>query len=314
MSHKYDPLRDPLSMPVQTLRAQIVFERPWDLPTSVAGTFATSLRGALGEALRQTTCTSDTACTAGVDLCAGATGCDFPLLWCPSSLPQRRQHASPVVVDAPETVATGARKLTCRVTLWGRHAIARARIARAALRAAGGRGLDGHHGPIRFETNLHITYEGPVGAWRDIPDEGSSLTLRFPSRRTVAAEPARMVDRIADAAHDLVQWDLFDRGLDTALGKPGCDPLAEASREHVRALFAPLSLRDEVVIERAGRRRSGRNHHAFVVPRLAGALTLEGPLAPALPWLRAATLRGFGPKRAFTTRPTVHARRTPTAD
>jgi len=102
-------------MPVQTLRAHIVFERPWDLPQSVVGTFATSLRGAIGEALRQTTYTSDTACTHGIEVCAGAEGCEFPFLWCPTSTAQRRQHASPIVVDAPERIPAGAREVMCRV-------------------------------------------------------------------------------------------------------------------------------------------------------------------------------------------------------
>lgn len=304
MTAQYDPMRSPLELPIRVMRATLHFERPFDLPTVEGASLATSLRGALGHAIRQTTCTALTVCRSGREGCGGAQGCGIPVLWAPESTAQKRQHASPIVLAAPTTVAQGATDVSFRVTLWGRRAIEHQRAAWGALRAAGGRGLDTVGGVLRFEVDLDAEYEGSLDGWAR--SRGTSLeraTLRFAARRDVPAEPARSADRIADIAHDLVQWDLFDQGLDERLGKRGCDELADAARGGVHTLLAAVRIQDRAVIEFGGRRRSGRNEGEFNVPRLAGEVVVEGALDAVIPWLAVIELRGFGPKKAFAVLP-----------
>lgn len=309
MSHgvrrNYDPLRSPLELPIRVVRATLVFERPFDLPEVAGATLGTSLRGALGHAIRQTTCPAMRACRAGTEGCAGAPGCSVPVLWDPRSEAQRRQHASPIALATPTAVAQGAEAVDVRVVLWGRAAIAGQMEAWAALRAAGGRGLDGPRGTLRFEVDLDVEGDGTIAGWAEEMPRHGRAQLAFGPRSAERSEPARTAERIADAAHDLVQWDLFDRGDDEALGKRGCDALADAARAGVRERLGGLTMHDGVVLERAGLRRSGRNEGGFELERLAGAATFEGELGDVGPWLAVAALRGVGPKRGFGSPPAL---------
>ena len=295
----YDPLRSPLELPILVWSATLRLERSIDLPEVAGASLATSLRGALGEGLRAVACRSDRGC--GRE-CAGAPGCTVPALWSPRSLAQRRTHPPPIALAVRKE--SGGR-LAGRVALWGRTALAERATVRSALRAAGGRGLHvPERAPARFEVDLELAYEGTLAGWaaaRGIAD-AARVRARFGGPGGEGSKRASFEDLLANAAHDLVQWDLCDRGLDAELGKAGCDAHAEAARDLVRDSLRAVRVEGEFRRTTA-LRESTTNGHTFPHVELGGAVQLEGDLAPLAPWLALAELRGIGPRVSFSTPP-----------
>lgn len=279
----YDPLRSPFDMPLTMFRANCTLARAIELAERPGASPATLVRGAFGLAL---------------------VNAGLGWLHEPRCDAQRRAHPSPVVVrvrplrsgaDCGAAVAA----LELAVALLGRKACESLDPVIAALRGSGREGLshEGTRTPFTVETSAR--WAGTLGEWvrERSAGFGPDLAVELVTPLDRASPDLRGV--LADAAHELVQWDLADSGLADQLGKQGCDPLAERARRHVAALLAGTQV--SVNVERAdgGRRRSRSNGGRFPLRGYVGRIALTAVPTEALPWLVVLEVRGAGRKTSY---------------
>jgi hypothetical protein len=225
-------------------------------------------------------------------------------LYKPRSSAQERDHPSPVVLRVREPgPSESATVLDATVVLFGRRALAHRGVVRAALDAAGGPGLRDARGSVSFTATVaEGGFEGPLGDWtsRTVPMNTTPQRVLVELVEPCDVRAPDIVAVTCNLAHDLVQWDLEDRGASVNLGKPGCDALADATRALVREGFSGVSIdRGLITEDDRGLRTSGTNRGRFPLRGYRGYLVLSGNLARVLPWLAALSLRGAGGRKSF---------------
>ncbi len=300
MSSDYSPSHSPFELPISIYVIRCRLGRPLELLPREGASLSTTFRGAFFTALRSVGCIRP---SRGVclDSCQSPKACPVPLLHAPRSASQKRDHASPVLLRVEEPVdVDGQAELACQMTLWGRKARGLAALILTALDAMARSGVRGRQGNVRFTPDVRLAFEGTLARWAEgwLPRGADRVLVEFlgpcdtrtPDLSTLAG----------NAAHDLVQWDLDDRGDSEHLGKVGCDELAEKARAQARAAFACVTEDAGLATyEDRGTRFSAANHNPFRLSGLRGYCALRGHLTPALPWLALLALRGAGEKTSF---------------
>ncbi len=298
----------PFEMPIAVVQAQAHLSEPLELPAHPGASLATTLRGCYETALLRLGCAlaagprccdRTPASTPGGVICADPSPCPIPILYKPRSEAQRRDHASPIGLWARQT---NERLVDLRVVLWGRRALAARQLAFEALAAAGRAGLWNGRTSVLFDLTYRPVFEGTLGAWaaRSRPHAMAAGRVLVELASPCQGDDAQLAPLLGNLAHDLVQWDLEDRGRSAELGKRGCDALADEARRQAEA-----SLRGVIVDVRAlgaearGLRQSRSNRGSFRLHGVSGCVELSGDLALAWPWLAALALRGAGQKRSF---------------
>jgi hypothetical protein len=298
----------PFEMPIAVVQAQAHLSAPLELGVHPGASLATTLRGCYETALLHLGCTvaagprccdRTPADAAGGVICAHPSVCPIPILYKPRSEAQRRDHISPIGLWAHQPTE---RLVDVRMVLWGRRALAARQLAFEALTAAGRAGLWNGRTSVLFDLAYKPVFEGTLGAWaaRAWPRAAVAGRVLVELASPCQGDDAQLARLLGNLAHDLVQWDLDDDGRSAALGKRGCDALADEARGQAEA-----SLRDVTVgvraldREDAGLRQSRSNRGSFRLRGLSGYLELSGDLSRTWPWLAALALRGAGQKRSF---------------
>jgi hypothetical protein len=197
----------------------------------------------------------------------------------------------------------GVEAVDLELVLWGRRAASAVELVLGAVRDDKAFQLLDRGEWIPFERAVSRVFEGGLGQF---------VTEVAPPGR---ARPARLLVEIADlldakdfdlakilgtVAHDLVQWDLEDRGDADRLGKTSCDDLAEKARRLAEAsLEGVVTEAGAVTPGTHGLRISRSNRNPFPLNGFRGHVSLVGDLSAALPWLVALSLRGGGRHKSF---------------
>jgi hypothetical protein len=268
-------------MPIAIVSATCQLAQPVDLPPRDGATLATVLRGAFGDALVH----------AGLG----------PLHE-PRSRAQRRDHPSPLVlrvrsVEADAHEPTHVCGFEFTLLFLGRAACAQREPVLAALHGMAATGLTATRVP--FELTLASGFEGTLADRNAMRARDGSRHARIVLRTPMSADLLRFDAVLGEVAHELVQWDLVDRQVSEDLGKRGCDALAEQARVAAASSLLGVRVDADVTEQHIGSRRSRSNGHRFGLTGYTGAVTLEGDLCGALPWLVVLELRGAGRKKTF---------------
>lgn len=297
----------PFRLPIAVFRIQAHLSTPLCLDPRSGASLATTLRGAYDGALLhagcarqpgQQPCQGDDGDPRGVT-CGRPDTCPIPALYKPRSAAQRRDHPSPIGLNVEQTAPA---RLSGRVTLWGRRALAARTLALNALAGAGRRGLWDGARTVRFDVVVEPVFEGTLGAWvlRQHGPEAEPCRVLVEFMSPCQGEPLRFGALAGQAAHDLVQWDLEDSGASPTLGKRGCDDLADGARACAERAFERVTVAArQLDVEDLGQRYSRGNRHRFRLEGVRGFIELRGDLTAAWPWLVLMALRGVGQKRAF---------------
>lgn len=329
----YDPAAAPFEMPLVVGRFTLALAHPAEAPSA---DLAIWLRGALLRSLRVLGCARRKAapgtphCPESPDppasalrvACAEPGACLVPWLYkprslfrCPAHLTagsevdargercgcRARDHAAPVSFTL-EPDASPLRPRG-RYVLWGRRATSAdaRRLVAAALEAAGRSGLGDPRGErTAFEVEPGPVFEGTLGRWVQLSSPAHlpsaiEVELATPCRTTAAGLAAVA----GNAAHDVVQWDLVDRGIEQQHGPRGCDALADDARATAREAIEGLTVAAESSeVQSAGSRRSTGGHRHDLTG-LTARFRLCGDVGAAFPWLALLALRGAGEKRSF---------------
>lgn len=275
-------LSPPFAMPVSLLTATLRLARPWTLPASTAASPTTSLRGALGETLAR----SDA----------------FAPLAARFKLPPTRLYANQLppclLVHASASVDPCAFAL--RALLRGPETAPRTTLLRDALDRTGELGLLHGGESIPFVVDEAAVTEGSAAdLLRDRlpPVAPSRVLVEF---LTPCNAPSFDPDELAgNLACGLVK---LDRALsdDGNLSKRAVDDEADAARDAARVAFAEVRVPHRALVDvPRGARYSGGSGHSFPLGGAHGAMTLEGDLTDALPWLLLMELHGVGGNTAF---------------
>lgn len=326
----YDPLHDPFDLPVEILALHCGFERELVLPEREGANLHTTLRGAFGSALvaegcalaRSTDSTKTCIDRQGRGGCERPSACALPWLYEPRVASQRRDHPSPVVlriegVDSEvrdEEVLVSALRLS--LFLLGRHATRGRELVLRALGRTGKRGLTEPRGrgplhpmasfDVRFSSTYVPVFAGTLGAWVAARrGKSSPKRVGIELASPLVASPPDLAALLGNTAHDLVQWDLADRGLSDAWGegaKQRCDELSDSARSQVAEWGRRLRSDGHTKKVGLGRRRSVSTQQRFPLGgegAFTGWLELRGALDLVLPWLVVLELRGGGAKKSF---------------
>jgi hypothetical protein len=321
----YDPLTDPLELPVQALTLTCRAERPLLFGRHGGATPGTTLWGAFGDALL------DTACVRGLN---GAPGCGDAAGEClaPDHCPGRwlykpraedrhpalpkpvsRHLARPVLLSAPD-LETGRPVADFRLdaVLWGRQAIARRAVVEDALRRMAARGLQpaGEAGPtvpFRIEdlrAEPPATLAERLAASPEVPPPGLRLVFETPfmlekNDRKAGPEQLSLADLLGGCAYDLAVWDLADREAGPDLPKPRHKLGLDARDAARRAAEALRPVGGELATVDVGFRVSRHNGHGFPLRGFVGYADFLGDAGAARPWLLALALVGGGEKRPW---------------
>lgn len=275
-------------MPVGVVRARCFFDDAIDDVAPVK--LAAALRGALRQAIARDACPHQPPCA--------AFSCDadpsIALLLDPTSPAQRRTFA-PAISARIEAIVRNT--IDVEVLLWGARAVGAQALVTRALQIAGACGVFVDDVARAFRVGpLHVSV-APL-ALQAVALAGQREVLI--ELRNVMGTQGDFACLVADAAHDLVQYQLFDDGQATALGKAGCDQRADAARAHVKSLFAAVDVVGGAALPvHHGRKRSRRTGHSFALDGLDGHLVLRGELTALGPWLGACALRGVGLHKGF---------------
>lgn len=302
MAPPYDPLRSPFDAPLLTLDLALDLARPLTFGRVAGHSLATATRGAFDRALLTTACAAlpDVSCPRDGAPCARPDACVIPWLHKPAAAAQRRTHPSPAVLHAAPT--DDPRRVALSVALFGRHAVDAVENVLAALHLAAAWGVRDDEGAVRFALRGDVrdarTLAERAASLRDEAPPGARWSLEFVD--PCAAEAPELAALAGNAAHDLVQWDLHDRGDDEALGKRGCDALADLARAAAQAAWGAVEVTIETLsADTWGPRRSRSNAGRFALEGFRGTVRLEGAVREALPWIVPWTLRGLGGRTAW---------------
>jgi hypothetical protein len=161
-------------------------------------------------------------------------------------------------------------------------------VERAFLRAADGRDYplgSGHPWPAarRLATALS-DLEDPADCLIDTAD----LAFVSPTSLTHRGERLRHFELTVFFERLLHRLDVLTA---CHCDRPGLDP---AERQRVRAAVAALRVESDTTVSQSAERYSSRHRSAIPLNGFVGKVTLRGPLAPVLPYLRAVSMLGIG--------------------
>jgi len=286
-------------MPLTLIRIPLDLERPWPVEERLAHNMVTSLRGALYDEIFARHCATAGACEPHGGRCRVLECLAGRLIKPATSLGKLRDHPPCLGLDI-EAAEEDERRRTVLLVLWGRKASALATQAEAAfVRAAETRvALQGK--AFRFAARGGERRLVSLADWVNLapPPMGAVFTWhRVVAPKNTGPEDLRYL--AANAAHDLVQWDLADSGAATALGAGAVDDAAEASRKAVVGAFAGLKWRVIAIRRFHDKRRSASGGHSYPIDAAEVEMELGGEIEPAWPWLRAMSLRGPGSRLAL---------------
>ena len=182
------------------------------------------------------------------------------------------------------------------------HPEERGRPEREGFGAAGRAGLWNGRTSVLFDLTYRPVFEGTLGAWaaRSGPHAMAAGRVLVELASPCQGDDAQLAPLLSNLAHDLVQWDLEDRGRSAELGKRGCDALADEARRQAEASLQGVTVDVRALgAEDRGLRQSRSNRGSFRLHGVSGCVELSGDLALAWPWLAALALRGAGQKRSF---------------
>lgn len=264
---------NPLELPIVVYSARCRLSRP----TKLAGIpLQRKLRGAFHRAL--------------VDA--------DPLLFRPAP-GAGRHHGSPVLLRFPwDGPPEGSTLLAGELVLWGRRARTRADQLLAAVRGAGREGLtEGRQdtGPIVFQTELELHFDGTLGTWADASLPAGNGTLEVTLASPCDAEDADLAKLAGNAADALFRWDLEDRGEAEGLPPREIDAAADLARYAAASALSGVVVRAEIAPRACvGSVPPSRRRPGFELRGFTGRWIVEGPLAPIRPWLALLALHGAG--------------------
>lgn len=320
----YDPLTEPLELPVQTLNAECRAGAPLVFPRHAGATPGTTLDGAFGRVIKEVACLRN---HRGLPLCNHQGGrcqqpehCPVTWLYKPYSQIHRRALTRPVLFQAP-ALETGEPVIAfeLHVTLWGRQAIDRRAAIEAALHAMGRRGLGSDGARVPF-----VVAGIDVDPTRTLAERAATLTAAnrwreamlvfetpFLHRETVTMESGQreklflaggelpLSVLLGNRAYDLAAWDMEDREL-RELDATARHELARQARRTAEALAESLRIATcDLRPVSLGTRLSKTDGNPFPLRGFIGQARLVGDLSPVLPWLLALALGGGGQKRAM---------------
>jgi hypothetical protein len=320
----YDPLTDPLELPVQILTADCRAGAPLIFPRHAGATPGTTLNGAFGNVIWEVACLRQRrglpACNHQGDHCQQPEHCPVTWLYKPYSQVHRRTLTRPVLLQAP-ALETGepVAAFELRVTLWGRQAVHWRATVEAALRAMGRRGLGPDGARVPFVV-AGIDADPP----RTLAERAATLTAAhrwreallvfetpFLHRETVAMESGQreklflaggalpLAALLGNRAYDLAAWDMEDRELGE-LDATARHDLARQARRAAEALAESLRVTAcDLRPVSLGARLSKTDGNPFPLRGFIGQARITGDLNPVLPWLLALALGGGGQKRAM---------------
>lgn len=319
----YDPLTDPLRLPVQQLTAHCLAERPLYFPPREGSTPGTTFNGAFGSEIWAVGCQRRQqglpACNQTQDHCQQPAACPVHWLYKPYSTAHRRAFSRPVLLHAPGLdSANPITSFTLKITLWGRHAIRHRTVVEQTIRAMGQAGLGSEGSRTRF-TVAEMTAELPMA----LGDKAAALIANNVWRRVLLAFETPFLYRatveghdgqkeklflaggalplsamLGNRAYELAAWDMEERGLD--LDSQARHDLARQTRQHVEALAEALIVTDHSLVPvNHGSRQAKSNGRFFPIQGFVGQAQIEGDINPVLPWLLALAVGGGGQKRAM---------------
>ena len=190
--------------------------------------------------------------------------------------------------------------LEIELIVWGHRALDHMAVAvttaRAAFRAVFS----------VVELDSESIFEGALGAWaeRAVPAFARRVLLELVTPCDLGRDgqgqphPFTLPALVGNMAHDLVQWDLYDRGK--PVSKLEADCMADQMRTHVQTMVLTLDVQIAAIeYVNLGLTRSGSSGTRFPLGGYQGYCVLAGPLAPVLPWLAALALRGAGSHKSY---------------
>lgn len=322
----YEPLNDPLELPVQRLTLHCRAERPLRFPEQEGSTPGTTLSGAFGVALWQTACARRrhgyTPCRG--EQCAAPFACPVPWLYKPYSSIHQRNMTRPVLLAAPALeLERPVVEFQLHITLWGRRAIAHRDMVLEVLHnmALGPsdrrtrfaiHGIEGDEAASIAERTLPFTavtdtrvllrFETPfrhgetVTLIETLPD-GSRIEHK--KRLFLAGGELPLAKLLGNVAYELAAWDMEDRELGDELDQRQRHALARLARQAAEEAAAGITVHSSLIPVGKGRRYSKSGGGFYDLDGFAGEAMLGGDLDPALPWLVALSLGSGGQKRAM---------------
>jgi len=270
-------------MAVCEVRASLHLVAPWTLPPTPSATPTTTLRGALGDAIRR-------------DPVFAPLGAWFKKppsrLYEDSLLPRLLLRPAP----CPDPT-----RWELRALLRGEGWEAMLPLLRGALAAAGATGLFQHGERVPFTVTR---FDLAAGTVRDrVLDRlagasgASAVLVEFVSPCDTL--PARLDAVFGNLACNLVKFDraLHDDGLRS---KREVDDEADAARNAARGALQSARITHESIVRGPkGERGSGETGNLIPLAGRHGCITLDGALGPALPWLALGELHGVGGHTAY---------------
>lgn len=285
------------ALPLATIHLRLVFQRRLEMGTRGGARPETSLRGLLFSALLDAGCRRGGRCRqveAGHP-CRERAACAFGTLYQPRCEHQRRDHPSPVSLYL--NVLDDSRVWQVTMLLWGRRALAHRALLVAAMEAAGNTGVRDLEGRVAFRVEAR---PGRTGSLADYCQRRAPQVARLDFVSPCQSRAHSLQALLGNTAHDLMQWALADSGASAALGKRGCDAIADAARD---GAVASLDRVSEHWTRRRGlslgKRVSRTNRGQFSLEGFTGTVWLSGDLDAGWPWLRALALHGAGARRGF---------------
>jgi hypothetical protein len=308
----FDPVNDPLDLPVQKWRVHCALERPlaastnWDIPS-----FGIRLRGALNHQLSQLACLGffhgrrpcEVAGNGFTQGCLHPEACLRPYLLKPRSPIDGQSFSSPVFIEIGElTTAHRTQTFCLDITLWGDMALGAHAVLLASLNNLAGAGLKAFRGrqrraPLRVGYRLVQIDQRPMFRlsdkvrsleqrdWHEIELTCEAL-IRNPERPD--GDPLPIARLMADSATKLQHWSLIDRGLAPRVSRQELrDYRNRIARAALRAGEGLILVQGPGRVARdAGWLRSASTGYCFPLGRArSGRLLLRGAIREALPWL-----------------------------
>lgn len=319
----YDPLTDPLELPVQILTADCRAGAPLIFPRHAGATPGTTLNSAFGNVIWDVACARRhqglPACNHEQDRCQQPGGCSVSWLYKPRSEIHKLDLTRPVLFDAPE-LWTGkpCATFTLSITLWGRHAIRSRAVVETTLHTMGRRGLgpDGARVPFAI---TRINADPP----RTLAERVTALTGGYswqrgllvfetpflhretvdkdknpPEKEFLAGGELSLVTILGNRAQTLSNWDMEDRELKD-LDKDTRKQLAKQAKQMVETLAKAIHITSSIEPDDRGHRFSKKDGKLFPLQGFIGQAGVVGNLNPILPWLLALALGGGGQHRAM---------------
>ncbi len=309
----YEISQSPFELPIVIYEVKCNLKRELQFLSRKGANLATSLRGVFRLAIHELACTNphSTNCKD----CPSYKKCLVPFLYGPRSEAQRRDLASPIILWPMEPVKP-ANTIKIKLVIWGRQAIQCQEIVFRALSLAGEYGIEDSVGGVPFASQVALSFDGTLnqlinsiiskhsGARRmGIEMLGPPFATSQSVRQQLNKETDISLSAIlGNAAHDLVLWDVEDRGLSYLLAKQGCDKLAQMARERACAALDLIKMETTLLaVESYGKRYSRQNGKSFALNGLIGKIHLSGDIEKVLPWLVVLSLRGGTAKKSFGT-------------